>query len=276
MRTSEKTGEIAAALAKAQAKFTPPKKDKTAKIESNKGGYSYHYSDLASLIDAIRGPLSENEIAYVQPTSYADGQLLLITRLMHSSGEWIESDYPLSLYARPQEQGSAITYARRYALGTLVGLAPEDDDGAAAQAAEPRRQEQRQAKDKVDQLDADIVEVAQSIVMAFGGNADELVGRASAFPKEKDPKAKKDASKKLDENRWSAPRSIVLAPHNQYITSADKLPLSEKWKRGTLARLIARRDALRAEPTDLELQAEMEGRDAEGENFQATDADVPW
>lgn len=268
MRTSETVGAIAAALSKAQAKFTPPKKDKTADIKSAKGNYSYHYSDLASLIDAIRGPLSENEIAYLQPTSYADGHLLLTTRLMHSSGEWIESDYPLSLYDRPQEQGSAITYARRYALGTMVGLAPEDDDGAAAQAGEPRKQEQRQPSGGAHpgiSVDENIRDVAQSIVMAWGGNVDEIIGRASAFPKEDD--ADHSEAERIDEHRWSAERSVILAPHNQYIKSADKLPRSEKWKRGTLARLIARRDALRAD---------LEGRDAEAWTFQATDADVPW
>lgn len=267
MRTSEQTGQIAAALAKAQAKMQPPKKDKTA----DAGTYKYHYSDLASLIDAIRGPLAENEIAFLQPLHQADGHLVLETLLIHSSGEWIASDYPIATYAKPQEQGSAITYARRYSLGTMVGLAPEDDDGAAAQAAEPRKAATPR-KEAAAGLDAEILDVASSIVMTWGGNEDEIIGRASAFPKDDD--GERTGAKRLDEIRWSAPRSDVLAPHNQYIKGADKLPPAKnaKWKKGTLARLIARRDALRAEPTD----AEIEGRDAEAEAMQAQFDEVPF
>lgn len=272
MRSSEKVGQIAAALAKAQANMQPPKKDRKAEIKSAKGEYSYHYSDLASLIDAIRKPLTENEIAFLQPIHQENGHLVIETLLVHSSGEWYASDYPVLMYDRPQEQGSAITYGRRYSLGTMVGLAPEDDDGAAAQAGEPapRREPAKPASD----LDANIVEVAESIVMAFGGDADELIARASAFPKDSKDK---DANANLDQTRWGAPRTLALGPHNRFIKSAGDLgKVSEKWKKGTLARLLAHRDTLRKEPTDAELQAEMEGREAEADAYQPSDDDVPF
>lgn len=135
---SEKIGALAEALAKAQGSMASPAKTKRAKIESQKGSYSYTYADLADVIEATRKPLSDNGLSCCQIISY-DGQgLLLTTQLQHASGEWLRSTYPLPLHPRPQDQGSAITYARRYALCALLGIAAEDDDdGVAAQAAKP-------------------------------------------------------------------------------------------------------------------------------------------
>lgn len=126
---SEQIDKIAAALAKAQGAFASIKKDKTASIRSNNGAsYSYSYADLASVIDAIRKPLAENGIAYIQAIQTVDSGMYLDTRLIHSSGQWISSTYPLPAGGRAQEMGSAQTYARRYALCALVGVVAEDDD----------------------------------------------------------------------------------------------------------------------------------------------------
>ncbi|OFW58460.1 MAG: hypothetical protein A2133_00840 [Actinobacteria bacterium RBG_16_64_13] len=139
---SVEIGELAAALAKAQAEFPSVKKDQTAKIESQKGSYSYTYADLASVLEAVRGPLTKNGLALVQPMTWSDEHPWLLTRLLHSSGQWIESRYPLAMYERPQEMGSAITYARRYTISALLGIAAEeDDDAAAAEKGTERRQE---------------------------------------------------------------------------------------------------------------------------------------
>lgn len=143
---SEETGEIAAALAAAQAKFEAVGKDKTAKIDSAKGKYQYTYADLASILAAVRKPLSENGLAVVQVITWGEGHSWLVTRLLHSSGQSIESTYPLREYDRPQEMGSALTYARRYSLTALLGIAAEeDDDGAAAQSGAPREEAPRTA-----------------------------------------------------------------------------------------------------------------------------------
>lgn len=134
------TGLLAAALARAQAKFPAVVKDQRVKIDSAKGGYSYTYAGLAEVLDAVRGPLAAEELALVHVLDWDDGHPWLIGRLLHSSGQSIQSRYPLSSYDRPQDFGSAITYGRRYTTYGLTGIAPEeDDDGAAAQEAEPRK-----------------------------------------------------------------------------------------------------------------------------------------
>jgi hypothetical protein len=133
---SENVGNLAKALAAAQAVMKAPKKGKTAKL----GTYSYNYADLADVIESTREPLSKHGLSVAQPMFQRDGHIVLRTVLMHETGEWMDSEYPITSYAKPQEQGSAITYARRYALSALLGIAAEDDDdGAAAQDAKPAK-----------------------------------------------------------------------------------------------------------------------------------------
>lgn len=130
---SETIGAIAAALAKAQGDIHPAMKDRTAKITQTA---SYDYATLTSLWESARAALSKNGLAVVQTTDLADnGDVVLITTLMHASGEWIGSVYPVRTKDNaPQTLGSALTYARRYAFGALVGLtSDDDDDGNAAQ-----------------------------------------------------------------------------------------------------------------------------------------------
>lgn len=124
--------KIAAALSKAQAKMTNPPKTKTAKVyrSKDKGGgfsHSYQYADLADVLDHVRGPLTENGLAIIQIVTPG----MLITRLVHESGQSFESNYPLPQTAiDPQSMGSAITYARRYSICPLLGIAGETDDDA--------------------------------------------------------------------------------------------------------------------------------------------------
>jgi hypothetical protein len=135
-RSSESIGTIAAALAKAQAELTNPEKSLVATIRSDGPGGSveraFRYAPLSSGLDIVRKTLSQHQIATVQTTAveHAAGIVNLTTVLAHSSGEWIASDWPvcaLSEMATPQRMGAALTYARRYALFTLVGIAGEDD-----------------------------------------------------------------------------------------------------------------------------------------------------
>jgi hypothetical protein len=139
MEFSEQVNELAAALAEARKTFAPFGKGHTAKVNSAKGSYEYKYGDLADLFDATTPSLSANGLTISQwPDLTNDGRFVLVTWLLHKSGQWMRGQYPLNTYERPQEQGSALTYAKRYAAGAVLGISAElDDDGAAAQSATP-------------------------------------------------------------------------------------------------------------------------------------------
>jgi hypothetical protein len=127
---SDSIGALAAALSKAQADITGALKDSSNPFFKSK------YADLASCWDACRKQLAANNLAVIQTVyvHWESGQTMLATTLVHSSGEWIRSDLPvLAKDLSPQAQGSGITYARRYALAAIVGLAQIDDDAEAAQ-----------------------------------------------------------------------------------------------------------------------------------------------
>jgi hypothetical protein len=103
-----------------------------AKKDSVNPSYSSRYSTLAACLDACRNQLADNGLAVIQTVQADnDGMMHLFTRLVHGmSGEWIESDYPIICQIdNPQAVGSAITYARRYSLCAIIGIASEDDDG---------------------------------------------------------------------------------------------------------------------------------------------------
>jgi hypothetical protein len=134
-RSSDSIGKIAAALAKAQPELVNPEKSLAATVRGDgRGGadQTFRYAPLSSGLDIVRKTLGQHEIAAFQTTSIdqAAGLVSLTTVLAHSSGEWIASDWPvcaISETAAPRRMGAALTYARRYALFTLVGIAGEDD-----------------------------------------------------------------------------------------------------------------------------------------------------
>jgi hypothetical protein len=134
-RSSESVAALASALAKAQAQLTNPEKSLTATIGPSRAGEAartFRYAPLSSGLDIVRKALGEHEIAILQTTAIdqGSGMVSLTTMLAHASGEWIASDWPIcpiTEIATPQRMGAALTYARRYALFTLVGIAGEDD-----------------------------------------------------------------------------------------------------------------------------------------------------
>jgi hypothetical protein len=134
-RSSETVAALASALAKAQAELINPEKSLTATIRTGRPGdgeRSFRYAPLSSGLDIVRKTLGQHEIATLQTTAIdqTTGMLNLTTTLAHASGEWIASDWPvcpIAETANPQRMGAALTYARRYALFTLVGIAGEDD-----------------------------------------------------------------------------------------------------------------------------------------------------
>ena len=144
-RSSESIGTIAGALAKAQAELTNPEKSLTATIRSpfpREADRTFRYASLSSGLDIVRKALGKHEIATVQTTAIDEAGLIrLTTVLAHSSGEWVSSDWPVcpaSETAAPHRMGAALTYARRYALFTLVGIAGEDDLDAPDIGAAPK------------------------------------------------------------------------------------------------------------------------------------------
>jgi hypothetical protein len=132
-RSSPSIASLAAALAKAQAELVNPEKSLTATIRSDERGrteQTFRYASLSSGLDIVRKTLGQHEIATVQTTAIdqAAGVVNLTTVLAHASGEWIASDWPVcAIGETPHQMGTALTYARRYALFTLVGIAGEDD-----------------------------------------------------------------------------------------------------------------------------------------------------
>jgi hypothetical protein len=127
VHTSEQINELTTALAKAQGEITGALK------ESANPFFKSKYADLASCWDACRGPLSKNSLAVFQAAETTTDGLVLTTTLAHGSGQWMRSTLGVNPKDdSPQSMGSALTYARRYALTAMVGIAQVDDDGNAA------------------------------------------------------------------------------------------------------------------------------------------------
>ena len=134
-QSSSSIGGLAAALAKAQIELVNPEKSMVATIRADstgRGEQIFRYAPLSSGLDIVRKTLGKHEIAAVQATAIdrEAGIVRVTTRLCHSSGEWVASDWPvcpLDDMASPKRMGAALTYARRYALFALVGIAGEDD-----------------------------------------------------------------------------------------------------------------------------------------------------
>jgi hypothetical protein len=133
-RSSESVAAIATALAKAQTELSNPEKAMVGTVYNVRSDspQSFRYASLSSGLDIIRKTLGGQQIAIAQTTDIdrANGMVNLTTVLLHTSGEWISSDWPvcqLSETSAPRRMGAALTYARRYALFTMVGIAGEDD-----------------------------------------------------------------------------------------------------------------------------------------------------
>jgi hypothetical protein len=170
-RCSESVGALAAALAKAQAEIQNPEKSLTATVVSpfpREVVRSFRYAPLSSGLDLVRKCLGQHEIATVQATAIdgESGLIRLTTTLVHASGEWVSSDWPVcpvSETAAPHRLGAALTYARRYALFTLVGIAGEDDLDAPDlpdAGLSPKAEKDPRAQQMLSGLDRPATEIA--------------------------------------------------------------------------------------------------------------------
>jgi len=150
MKTSESITKIAEALTKAQAAMKPALKD------SRNPHFNSKYADLTSVWDAIRAPLTDNGLSVLQLVGTNEAEkTTLTTRVLHVSGEWIESTWAIPIGKQdPQGLGSALSYARRYALAAAVGVVQDDDDANAAMpAAKPAQEFQPKHFSLADAID---------------------------------------------------------------------------------------------------------------------------
>jgi len=123
---SEQIDKLTEALAKAQATM------ENATLNKINPHFKSKYADLAAIFDAVRKPLAAQGLIVTQTTELREGGFVLVTTLAHSSGQFIKSEYPLPASGKPQEVGSALTYARRYSLSAIAGIAADEDDDANA------------------------------------------------------------------------------------------------------------------------------------------------
>jgi hypothetical protein len=256
IRTSESIGKLVEALAAAQGEFEEIKKEK----EADAGSYTYKYADIADVLAAVRPALSKHGLAFSQPTVIEGGTIFIRTRLMHKSGEWMESEYPVASYANTNHQkiGAALTYARRYAGCSMLGVAAEEDvdagDGAAT-AGERRPPQQRRAPDREP----------PSVITSTGNGAagkkplPPTVGKQEPFyltdrygEPEADPLSEKAfvnaMAKEMDDCSVKAAFDTLLT-HNQKMTAR----LSEESQNQLMAAVERtnkrfRRDAVEADP----------------------------
>lgn len=130
MRTSETINDLAAALAAAQAEM------KNAKLNKVNPHFKSRYADLAEIRDTVTPALSKHGLAVAHGMDPTEKGIEVVTRIIHASGQWIESRFPIA-YDKPQAMGSAITYGRRYNLSAITNIAADDDDDANAANEKP-------------------------------------------------------------------------------------------------------------------------------------------
>lgn len=150
MQTSDLICDLAGALAKAQGQFGNVAKNREVTVKTKTGGsYKFKYATLDAISEAIRKPLSDNGLSYIQAVTHAERGMAIDTRLMHASGQWLQTVTPIKTDGDGNQAiGSAITYGRRYALSAMLGIvSDEDDDGNASDGnhIESQREFQRPA-----------------------------------------------------------------------------------------------------------------------------------
>jgi hypothetical protein len=246
-RSSESVAALAAALAKAQAELVNPEKSLTATIRTGRAGeveQNFRYAPLASGLDIVRKTLGQHEIATVQTTAIDGGAgiINLTTMLAHASGEWIASVWPvcpIADMASPRRMGAALTYARRYALFTLVGIAGEDDldapdlcyPGSSSTATPPARSAGNGRGSALGKttppallgatLSASLREMLFAEIAAIGSS--ELAARwaQDALPRKNSLTA---ADAKLVEDAFESRLSELAAPERAAPASEQSLP----------------------------------------------------
>jgi len=160
MKTSDDIKEIATALHLAQGNMNGAKKD------ARNPFFKSSYSDLTSVMQAISKPFFDNGLSFVQAAEYEDGMIAIITRIIHKSGQWIESKTLLPAVKNdPQAYGSAITYGKRYSLQALAGVPSVDDDGQFASAGV--QEKHKEYDNKIQEIVGDMLELIEKNDIEF-------------------------------------------------------------------------------------------------------------
>ena len=174
MNKSDNIAELAKALSKAQADMSGAKKS------SNNPFFKSKYADLKEVIECVKEPFADNGLSFVQFPISNDGFAGVETVIMHSSGEWISNEYMLKVSKNdPQGIGSAITYARRYALQAACGVPSEDDDGESAMGRSPKPKKAPEPKPEPKQTKTEAIEL-----LAAAEDFSKLVGAWNKVSKE--------------------------------------------------------------------------------------------
>jgi len=174
MNKSDNIAELAKALSKAQADMSGAKKS------SNNPFFKSRYADLKEVIECVKEPFADNGLSFVQFPISNDGFAGVETVIMHSSGEWISNEYMLKVSKNdPQGIGSAITYARRYALQAACGVPSEDDDGESAMGRTSKQKKAPEPKPEPKQTKTEAIEL-----LAAAEDFSKLVGAWNKVSKE--------------------------------------------------------------------------------------------
>ena len=174
MNKSDNIAELAKALSKAQADMSGAKKS------SNNPFFESKYADLKDVIECVKEPFADNGLSFVQFPISNDGFAGVETVIMHSSGEWISNEYMLKVSKNdPQGIGSAITYARRYALQAACGVPSEDDDGESAMGRTSKQKKAPEPKPEPKQTKTEAIEL-----LAAAEDFSKLVGAWNKVSKE--------------------------------------------------------------------------------------------
>ena len=178
MKSSESINELASALCKAQGQMGGAVKD------SSNPFFKSSYADLTSVIKAIKQPFADNGLSYTQfPVSNENG-VGVSTRLMHISGQWLEMEYTLPTVKKdPQASGSAITYARRYALQSIAGIPTADDDAESAMLR-GEKSEQEKYEDMIIDLMPSVKAIKDGIASGDLATANEAWSELTTTEKE--------------------------------------------------------------------------------------------
>lgn len=200
MNSSPTISSLAAALAKAQPLIEGASKDKTNPHFKSK------YADLASVAEAIAGPIAANGLSYVQTSHDREHAAAIETLILHTSGEWLGCGVVAVPVSKGDAQGfgSALTYARRYSLSAAFGVVPEDDDGNAAARAKPHAAErQGDGNSKVTGI-ATSEDAYKALAMDERKFLDDTAAEATALLEEKRDKEAYDLIAKLDQEETLA------------------------------------------------------------------------
>ena len=184
---AEPVNELATALAKAQGAFSNPARNRTVKVTMKSGGsYTFAYATLDCIMDMVRRPLADNGLALIHKITWTDHNPGCVTQLLHASGQTIECEVPIVIEGNPNAQGwgSSLTYARRYGVCVLLGIAAdEDDDGNAACGNEARETNRGAGKPPKSKPEIDAPPNAPSRFDKFKNQLDLMGGDLSRLTK---------------------------------------------------------------------------------------------